>query len=146
MNHQLVSAVSKFAAAVRFALCLLACALAVAPCARADLFVASYNDSTVKRYDQNTGTYLGDFFTSGSGGLSGTASLIFDRDEHLYVAGQNNTQVLRYNGTDGSPIDAFTAPSSVNTPYGILQGFDNNFYVNSDPSYVSRICRSFIRP
>jgi DNA-binding beta-propeller fold protein YncE len=52
--------------------------------ARADtLYIGDGNDNTVKRFDADTGTYLGVFVTSGSGGFHGPRGLIFNQSGNL---------------------------------------------------------------
>src|SRR5689334_2537815 len=57
---------------------------------RMDIYVGSRNNSSVKKYD-STGNYLGDFISSGSGGLNTTQDILFLSDSVLLVTGLNNT-------------------------------------------------------
>ena len=58
---------------------------------RFDILVSSRSTNSVKRYDAETGAYLGDFVAPGSGGLSTTQEVLFGPDGHLYVSGRATT-------------------------------------------------------
>lgn len=73
-----------------------------------NLYVASANTHSVKRYDGLTGAYLDDFATDN--GLNYPRGITFGPDGNLYVSSSND-KVLRFNGTTGQFIDAFV-------PYG----------------------------
>jgi DNA-binding beta-propeller fold protein YncE len=99
--------------------------------ARADtLYIGDGNDNTVKRFDADTGTYLGVFVTSGSGGLQGPRGLIFNQSGDLVVASQNVNlpipgAILIYNGATGAFMDAlvpFTDKHAPPAPRGIVLG------------------------
>lgn len=73
-----------------------------------DLFVSSEGTNSVKRYSGQTGAYMGDFVTAGSGGLNRPQGLTFGPDGNLYVSSVSSGQVLRYDGTTGAFMGAFT--------------------------------------
>jgi len=95
-----------------------------------ELFVSSRNTSSVKYYDGTTGAYLGDFVSSGSGGLSATQEVVFGPDGHLYVSGRENTAVKKYNGVTGDYISDFTSGLVLVGPTKISFGPDSNLYVS----------------
>jgi len=112
--------------------------------ARADtLYIGDGNDNTVKRFDADTGTYLGVFVTSGSGGLHGPRGLIFNQSDNLVVANQNvmlnvNGAILIYNGGTGeflSTLISSTDPHAPPAPRGIVLGGPNSdlFVANQGP-------------
>jgi hypothetical protein len=113
-----------------------------------DLYVASSrltsSNNNVKRYDGTTGQFLGEFVTTGSGGLDHAAGITFGPDGNLYVAsggwGGNGgifglAAVLRYEGPTspdklppGTFLGTFVQPGSggLNSPLGLLFGPDGN--------------------
>ena len=70
-----------------------------------NLYVTSGGSSdSVLRYDGQTGEFIDQFVTSGSGGLNQPAFLVFGPDGNLYVssgnaANRSSDNVLRYDGT-----------------------------------------------
>jgi DNA-binding beta-propeller fold protein YncE len=62
-----------------------------------NLYVVSGMTNRVVKFDPLTGTSLGDFVSSGSGGLSGAIGVEFGPDGNLYVASLNTDIVDRYN-------------------------------------------------
>src|SRR5438094_8779234 len=74
------------------------------------LYIGDGADDTVKRFDAETGAYLGTFVAPGSGGLDGPRGLIFTRG-NLYVASQNVDQdfageILQYRRSTGGFLGA----------------------------------------
>ncbi|MCA9138051.1 MAG: hypothetical protein KDB00_14865, partial [Planctomycetales bacterium] len=72
-----------------------------------DFLLQDSATNSVLRYDGITGTLLGPFVASGSGGLSGPHNPTFGPDGNLYVISGNSRQVLRYDGRNGQFIDIF---------------------------------------
>jgi hypothetical protein len=101
--------------------------------AKADsLFVGDQTDpsasgNTVKRFDAATGTFLGAFVTTNSGGLHGPRGLIFSNsgdgeNGDLLVVNQNqglplNGEVLRYDGQTGVFLKALIPATNPNAPF-----------------------------
>jgi len=96
-----------------------------------DLFVSSPATDAVKRYDWQTGAYLGDFVASGTGGLEHPTAIGFGPDGHLYVGSGPNSQILRYDGATGAYIDEFIGPSH-------FQGGPSDLVFRDDKLYVSQ--------
>lgn len=72
------------------------------------LYVASFVDDAVLRYDGTSGAYVDDFIPSGTGAINGPdAGMDFGPDGHLYIPSFNNHRVLRYHGKTGAPMGAF---------------------------------------
>jgi len=112
--------------------------LAATTAVQADLFVSSFNQNSVRRYDENSGAFLGTFISAGAGGLSAPHRGIFGPDGNFYVASANNDQVLRYNGQTGAFIDSFIQngvnglpPSTLDYPVDLTIGPDGALYVSS---------------
>jgi DNA-binding beta-propeller fold protein YncE len=101
---------------------------------RLDLYVVSTGTDAVLRYDGTTGTFLGEFVTSGSGGLQGPVTMTFGPDGDLYVADfySSDLAVKRFQGlADQSPgafIDTFipAGTGGLRAPSGLIFGPDGN--------------------
>jgi sugar lactone lactonase YvrE len=75
------------------------------------LYVASFSQDRVLRYDGVTGAFLGEFIAAGASALNGPdAGMCFGPDGRLYVPSFENNRVLRYDGTTGALVDAFVLP------------------------------------
>jgi DNA-binding beta-propeller fold protein YncE len=96
--------------------------------ARADLFVSSFSQNTVLRYNETTGAFLGTFISAGSGAPHRG---IFGPDGNFYVASADNDRVLRYNGTTGAFLDIFAVSPQLDYPVELQWGADGNLYVSS---------------
>jgi sugar lactone lactonase YvrE len=86
----------------------------------------------VKCYDGTTGEYLGDFVSSGAGGLNHPNGLRFGADGYLYVCSGLTDQVLRYdaNGTH-DPTCVFGPEDGLNGPRYLEFGPDGMLYVTN---------------
>jgi glucose/arabinose dehydrogenase len=98
-----------------------------------NLYVASYGNNSILRYNPTTGAFLSTFVSSGSGGLNHPTGLFFGSDGKLYVVSQGNNSVLRYNGTTGAFLDTFVASGSggLSEAQRAAFGPDGNLYVSS---------------
>lgn len=86
-------------------------------------------DNTVKRFNANSGDFLGAFVSSNSGGLKGPRGLVFDNSGHLLVVNQNQDlpltgAVLLYNGNSGNllktivqAVDPSSSGADPNAPW-----------------------------
>jgi sugar lactone lactonase YvrE len=117
--------------------------------------VGNSRGNNVLRFDGNTGNYLGEFISPGSGGLSNPDTIVFGPDGNgddksdIYVASGDKpgnsaeptaSAVLRYDGITGAFIDKFVGDNpntsadetgGLSRPYGLAFGPDGNFYVSS---------------
>ena len=93
----------------------------------------------ILRFDEQTGDFLGEFISTGSGGLVSPDDLTFGPDGNLYVSSGNDgatpavepSAILRFNGLTGEFIDIFATSPTLNRPYGNAFGPDGNLYVAS---------------
>ena len=97
----------------------------------ADLFVSSFTQNSVRRYDADTGAFLGTFISAGLGGVSAPHRGRYGPDGNFYVASANNDRILRYNGVTGAFIDIFAAAPQLDYPVDFEWGADGNLYVSS---------------
>jgi len=98
-----------------------------------DFLVTSWNNSSVLRYDGQTGAFVSTFVSSGSGNLSLPHSACFGEDGNLYVSSFGNNRVIRYDGNTGAFIDAFVSPGSggLSGPTSVSFGPSGDLYVSS---------------
>ena len=112
-----------------------------------NLYVASWNNNSVSRFDGQTGVFLDTFVPSGSGGLEFPDGLTFGPDGNLYVAnrvqprGSSDNSVLRYDGLTGAFLGAFVTPSSggSNGPTHLVFDHEGNPLVSS--VWTNRVLR-----
>lgn len=86
------------------------------------LYIGDAADDSVKRFDAQTGEYLGTFVAPTSGGLHGPRGIVFRNPGQLLVVNQNVDQpfageVLRYNGKTGTFLDKTVPSSDPNAPF-----------------------------
>jgi len=108
-------------------------ALAAAPDARADFLVGNTAGNNVSRYSES-GAYLGEFISAGSGGLMSPDDLTWGPDGNLYVSSSSaNTtgQILKYDGSTGAFLGVFAQGGPLARPYGVAFGPDGNLYTAS---------------
>ena len=99
--------------------------------ARADLFVSSFSQHSIRRYDEATGASLGTFVSAGSGGLQAPHRSLFGPDGAFYVASANNDRILRYDGATGAYLGVFAQAPQLDYPVDFQWGPDDNLYVSS---------------
>jgi len=75
------------------------------------LYVASFSQNRVLRFDGSSGAYLGEFIAAGNSPINGPdAGMTFGPDGNLYVPSFNNNRVLRYDGATGAYLGPFIPP------------------------------------
>jgi DNA-binding beta-propeller fold protein YncE len=93
--------------------------------------------SEILRFDGKTGAPLGVSVPAGSGGFQGVASIAFGPDGNLYLAGDEITGILRFNGLTGAFLDVFVAThpyANDISPRGLAFGSDGNLYALAAPA------------
>jgi RHS repeat-associated protein len=103
-----------------------------------DLLVASRGNGSIVRFD-SSGTLLGPFVTSNSGGLAAPINPIFGPDGNLYVVDINRA-IRRYSGLTGAFIDNFVpvGVGGLTAPLAAVFGPDGNLYVGDNGAQVIR--------
>lgn len=117
-----------------FRMCLFACLLSTcflgASIQAQDLLVSSRNTHSVKRFDANSGAFLGDFVAPGSGGLNATQEVAIGPDGHLYVSGRGNLHIKKYDSNTGTFLGNFTTGYDLDNPTKMTFGPDGKLYVS----------------
>lgn len=103
--------------------------IALAFGAGGDLFVSSFIDSKVVRFDGTTGALIGTF-ASGNG-LTNPWGLVFGPDNNLYVSSFATDQILRFDGATGDFLNVFAGAAQLDGPRGLAFGPDGDLYVVS---------------
>lgn len=106
-----------------------------------ELLVSSRNTSSVKRFNGQTGAYLGDVVQSGSGGLSLTQEVVIGPDGNLLVSGRGNTHVLKFDGVTGAYIDTFSTGYLLDNPTKMTIGPDGNLYISQWGTARNKVAR-----
>jgi hypothetical protein len=94
------------------------------------LFVSSRGNHSVKYYDGQTGAPLGDFVSTGSGGLNTAQEVLFNPAGNLIVSGRGNLNILEFNGETGDFIGPFTSGYDLDNPTKMTYGPDGDLYVS----------------
>ena len=107
------------------------------------LIVTGFNNSTIKRYDGETGEFLGDF--SQGYNLSNPTKMIMGSDSLIYVTqwGTVQNKIVRFD-LNGNFVDEW---SSVNVPEGCGMAFDSNgnLYVTTWSNGQNNGAAGFVR-
>ncbi len=96
------------------------------------VYVTSFGNDSVLRYDAKTATNLGVFVTSGLGGLNGPSSAAFGPDGRFYVTGNQSGTLQVYNGSTGGSLG--TLISGLTGPEAVLFKDDGNLLIVSGPT------------
>ena len=105
-----------------------------------EVYVSSRGTNAVKKYDMNGG-YLGDFVTSGSGGLSNTEDILFHPDGSVLVTGFGNSSVKRYDGSTGDYLGDFSSGYTLASPSKMSIGPDSLIYVTQWGTTQNKVVR-----
>ena len=98
------------------------------------LYVTSFGDGTVARFDLATGKSLGTFIPQGRGGLAEPVTMAFGPDHNLYVGNWKNNDIRRFDGHTGAFKGVFAARGSggLAQPGDITFGPDGDLYVTNN--------------
>ncbi len=91
-----------------------------------DMLVSSFFDSSIKKYDGQTGAFLGNFVGPGVGGLNGPLDNLILASGELLVSSFNNGRIKRYDANGNYIDDPITG---LQGPQGLQIGLDGNLYV-----------------
>ena len=99
-----------------------------------NLYVTSYGEGCVRRFNPFTGASLGAFIPKGSGGMSAPITMAFGPDHNLYVVTGGFGDIRRYNGKTGAPMGLFIphGRGGLLYPGDITFGRDGNLYVTNN--------------
>ena len=103
-----------------------------------DLYVSSFGQNEVLRFNGQTGAFMNIFVSAGAGGLNSPMGLTFGPDGDLYVSSWGNDSVLRFSGQTGAFVNSYLTPL-LKRPVGLAFGLDGNLYVASsdaDPTQL----------
>lgn len=111
-----------------------------------NVYVASFDNDSVRRYNGTTGAFIDVFVPTGSNLLNGPdAGMIFGADGNLYIPSYFSHRVLRFNGTTGAFIDTFITnggitAASLRNPRTVLFRYGcNDLLINNEQN--SRVQR-----
>jgi sugar lactone lactonase YvrE len=95
-----------------------------------EMLVSSRNTHSVKRFNAQTGSYIDDFISAGSGGLNTPQDVIKKPDGNILVSGRGNTSILMYDKSTGAFVGPFTNGYTLDNPTKIAYGPDGYVYVS----------------
>lgn len=86
------------------------------------LYTGDQGDNTVKRFDADTGAFLGEFVKKGNSPIKGPRGLIFNEDGNLLVSNQNSGankfgEILSHDGVTGAFLGALVPHNDPNAPF-----------------------------
>ena len=102
-----------------------------------DIFTSSFMNDAVVRFDGETGAFLGNFVSPGSGGLGRPQQVYFHPNTgDLIVVGILNSQLKKYDGETGAYLGNFTSGYTLNKAYltesnGVVCEFSRTVTVSS---------------
>jgi sugar lactone lactonase YvrE len=106
------------------------------------LYVASEGTDSIQRYHPDSGEFIDNFVTAGSGGLDGPTGMTWNSLGQLIVPSFNNDRILKYDAQTGASLGTLVTSGSngLNGPdNGTIIGPDGDLYV---PSYfTNRVLR-----
>jgi len=100
------------------------------------VLVSSGGDNRIMEFDLS-GNYVGDFVSSGAGGLNFPTGLFLTGGK-LLVSSRDTNRVIAYSAVNGSLIGDFISAGSggLTGPFGITRGPDGHLYVTSSTNEV----------
>lgn len=118
------------ASAFRFLVLFGACVGSSRPAVAQELLVGSWRNHSIRRYDLDTGEYLGDFVAPGSGGLNVPDGMDWGPDGNLYVSSSESNAILKFDGDDGQLLGEFST-EGLRKPGHLKFGPDGMLYVTN---------------
>ena len=106
-----------------------------------DLFVASQNTNSVKRYNGITGAYMGNFVAPGSGGLNAPQEVAWGPDGHMYVTGFFTPYLMKYDSANGNYLGQFSSGYALDNPGKMTFGPDGKLYVSQWGTTNNKVVR-----
>ncbi len=104
----------------------------------ADLLIAPGPGTVnIRRYDGNTGNYVGDFTSDTN--MAYPTGIAYGPDNNLYVSRASTDTIYRYDGLTGQPVGSgvFAYDPSIYHPKGLAFGPNGNLYVaNTNPPNI----------
>lgn len=98
--------------------------------ANGNLYVASFSTNEILKFDSNGDPVPnGPFIAAGTGGLANPRGITIGPDGLLYVANGATESILRFDPATGAFIDNYTFNATIQLPYGVSFGQDDNLYV-----------------
>ncbi|MHC5111410.1 MAG: InlB B-repeat-containing protein [Planctomycetota bacterium] len=96
------------------------------------LYIPNSTNDAIGEYDGETGSFIQEFVTSGSGGLDNPVGLAFDAAGDLFVVSENNDRILRYDGSTGDAARVVVDLAALGflTPVDVTFGPQGNLYVS----------------
>ena len=93
------------------------------------VYVVSFDQNAVYRFSQS-GAYLGEFVSPGSGGLAGAYGMAFSRSGQLFVVSTTTNEVLQYD-SNGSLLGVFVPAAGALSPQeaAIATGPGGNLFI-----------------
>ncbi|MNZ67235.1 hypothetical protein D3C78_854730 [compost metagenome] len=96
--------------------------IATSVCHADYLYVGDQADNTVKRFDAETGGFLGDFVRRGTGHIKGSRGIIFNSFGDMLVSNQNvgtekSGELLKYDGMAGDFLGALVRHNDRDAPF-----------------------------
>lgn len=83
-----------------------------------DLFVADWEAGAVRRFNGETGVFMGDFFT----GLAKLEGVALGPDGTLFACDWERNEIHRFDPTTGAHLGVFTAAGDMKQPNGLAFG------------------------
>lgn len=105
------------------------------------VFVSSRNSHEVKLYDLATGSFINNFVTASSGGLSFPQEVLWHPDGFLLVTGRGNTAIKKYNGATGAYLGNFTTGYTLDNPTKTTIWKDSLIFVSQWGTVKNKVVR-----